>query len=60
MNKQNAQFKNGRQVYLLRCWQEPDGTWRYVIEVVNAQNGSRQGFSDLAELLVFLKMALPK
>ncbi|MDX1435892.1 MAG: hypothetical protein R3335_03715 [Anaerolineales bacterium] len=41
------------QSYLLRCWQEESSEWRFRLQDV--QTGEQTGFTDLNELLEFLR-----
>ena len=46
--------KREYMAYLLRIWREKrDGTWRALLE--NPNNGERNGFASLAELVTFLE-----
>jgi len=57
---QDSKGNGGRQAYLLRCWQEADGCWRYSVEVVDGRSLPRRGFSSRANLLAHLHTALPR
>ncbi|MCA9956439.1 MAG: hypothetical protein H6652_07840 [Ardenticatenaceae bacterium] len=58
-NEQYSQPQPKRQAYLVRCWQEIDGHWRYTVEPVDGRSLPRRGFSQLADLLAFLQTTLP-
>ena len=42
--------------YLLRCWSEGPGLWRYSVE--DPHTGERRGFTDMAALTAFLEAML--
>ena len=42
--------------YLLRCWSEGPGTWRFSVE--DPHTGERRGFIELAALVAFLDATL--
>ncbi len=58
--EQDSQANYRRQAYLLRCWQEADGSWRYSVEPVDGRTWSRRGFARQADLLDFLQTILPQ
>ena len=42
--------------YLLRCWSEGPGIWRFSVE--DPHTGKRQGFTEMAALVAFLEATL--
>lgn len=56
---QDSQANDRRQAYLLRCWQEPYGGWRYTLEPVDGRSAPRRGFPSQADLLTYLQTILP-
>ena len=42
--------------YLLRCWSEGPGIWRFSVE--DPHTGARRGFTDMAALVAFLDATL--
>ena len=58
--EQDSQANYRRQAYLLRCWQEADGSWRYSVESVDGRSWPRRGFANQADLLVYLQTILPQ
>jgi hypothetical protein len=45
---------NQYRAFLLRLWRDdPDGGWRATVE--NVQDGSKQGFASLQQLVAFLE-----
>lgn len=57
--KQYSQPQAKRQAYLVRCWQEIDGNWRYTVEPVDGRSLPRRGFTELADLLAYLQTVIP-
>lgn len=47
-------------VYVLRCWQELDGTWRYTVEAADGRALPRRGFAARQALLAHLRDVLPQ
>lgn len=58
-NRPDSQKINRHQVYLVRCWQESDGSWRYAVEPVDGREAARHGFASQADLLAYLQAVLP-
>lgn len=58
---QDFKVENKHYVYLLRCWQEVDSSWRYTVEPVDDRSLPRRGFPNQAALalLAYLKTILP-
>ncbi len=42
--------------YLLRCWSEGPGVWRFSVE--DPHTGKRRGFTEMAALIAFLETTL--
>ncbi len=42
--------------YLLRCWSEGPGVWRFSVE--DPHTGVRRGFTEMAALVAFLEATL--
>lgn len=42
--------------YVLRCWAETPGVWRFSVE--NPHTGERRGFGDMPALMAFLEATL--
>ncbi len=42
--------------YLLRCWSEGSGVWRFSVE--DPHTGTRRGFTEMAALIAFLEATL--
>lgn len=42
--------------YLLRCWSEGPGVWRFSVE--DPHTGERRGFTEMAALITFLEATL--
>ena len=42
--------------FLLRCWSEGPGVWRFSVE--DPHTGQRRGFTDMAALTAFLEATL--
>jgi len=42
--------------YLLRCWSDGPGIWRFSVE--DPHTGARRGFTDMAALVAFLDATL--
>jgi len=42
--------------YLLRCWSEGPGVWRFSVE--DPHTGVRRGFTEMAALITFLEANL--
>lgn len=42
--------------YLLRCWSEGLGVWRFSVE--DPHTGKRRGFTEMAALVAFLEATL--
>lgn len=57
---QDSKGNGGRQAYLLRCWQEADGYWRYSVEAVDGRSLPRRGFTSHIALLAHLQTILPQ
>ncbi|MCB8965773.1 MAG: hypothetical protein H6660_02675 [Ardenticatenaceae bacterium] len=57
---QDSQINGSRQTYLLRCWQEVDGRWRYSVEPVDGRTLPRRGFPSQAALIAYLQTILPQ
>ncbi|MCA9928882.1 MAG: hypothetical protein KC419_10410 [Anaerolineales bacterium] len=57
--KRDSQEKSRQLVYLLRCWQETNGSWRYAVEPVDGRSLPRRGFSHKPALLNHLNEILP-
>ena len=47
-----------QQIFILRCWCESDGSWRFVIE--NPYAGEQHGFAALPQAIQFLQLHLEK
>ncbi len=41
------------QAYLLRCWADAPGSWRFSME--DPHTGERRGFADLNALMAFIQ-----
>ena len=57
---QDSQANDRRHVYLLRCWQEPYGGWRYTLEAVDGRPLARRGHTRREDLLAYLRTLLPE
>lgn len=57
--KSDPQLHKKRHAYLLRCWQEEAGKWRFTLEAVDGRPVPRRGFSNQADLLAHLSTVLP-
>ena len=56
-DQDEPEFKH--HVYVLRCWRELDGSWRYTLEAVDGRPLARRGFTRRAALLAYLRTQLP-
>ena len=53
-----SEFK--QHVYVLRCWRELDGSWRYTLEAVDGRPLARRGHTRREDLLAYLRTLLPE
>jgi hypothetical protein len=56
-NKREAEFVQ-EQAYLLRSWQDNQGSWRFNLQMVQ-DSSKRVGFPNLEALLRYLRTTFP-